>query len=328
MPNDVASEPPETVSGPVDRMPREPSSKDAGGLPVLSLQEPLPEVAHQEIAGGEAAWISTRSPSKSSANEDAVAAISIDAGRGLLLVADGLGGHREGRRASQLIRSRMIKAARELAAEQEPASITISKVLRVPSRFREPIGDAGSRSSILDEIESANQKLLRTRVGCATTLALVEIQGRRARSYHVGDSEILIVSQRGRLKYSTVSHSPIGYAVQSGMLTEEEAMLHPDRHLVSNVVGSDQMSVELGPWVSLSPRDTVLLASDGLFDNLMQSEVIERIRKGRLADGVRDLAILARQRMSFPSGEAPCKPDDLTILAYRSRRNDSKNKPA
>jgi serine/threonine protein phosphatase PrpC len=324
MPNDVASEPLETVA---EQTRLDTSSGEMRAPPGLaSLLEPLPDVIRQELAGGEAAWISIRSPAKSSANEDAVAAISIDSQRGLLLVADGLGGHREGRRASQLMRTRMMKAARQLAAAREPDSITISKVLEVPSQFREPVRDGDSRSAILDEIEWANQKLLRSRVGCATTLALVEIQRRRARSYHVGDSEILILSQRGRLKYSTVSHSPIGYALQSGMLTEEEAILHPDRHLVSNVVGSNQMSVELGPWIGLAPRDTVLLASDGLFDNLMQSEVIECIRKGRLADGVRDLAELARRRMTFPSPDAPSKPDDLTILAYRGGRGGSSSK--
>jgi serine/threonine protein phosphatase PrpC len=106
--------------------------------------------------------------------------------------------------------------------------------------------------------------------------------------------------------------------VESGIMTAEEALYHPDRHLISNVIGSDQMSVELGPWISLSPRDTVLLASDGLFDNLLQEEIVEFIRIGRPVDCVRKLAELARKRMLVPSMNVPSKPDDLSILLYRA----------
>jgi len=234
------------------------------------------------------------------------------------MVADGLGGHRGGRRASQLIKSSLSRTVQKLSASTN-SQLLISGIVPIPSQFRS--GDRtfpDHRGFILDEIERVNQRLLRSRIGSATTLALVEIQGRRVRSYHIGDSEILVISQRGRLKFSSISHSPIGYAVESGMLTEEEALFHPDRHLVSNVIGSQQMSVELGPWISLSPRDTVLLASDGLFDNLLQGEIIHFLRKGKLTECVQHLAELARNRMIIPSLEAPSKPDDLSIMAYRS----------
>ncbi|HWL06797.1 MAG TPA: PP2C family serine/threonine-protein phosphatase [Planctomicrobium sp.] len=277
------------------------------------VTEPLPTVNEVPLGAGHAAWISFGSPFKSSPNEDAFSTIPLSKEQGLLLVADGLGGHRDGRRASQLIRSLLTKASRTFVAPAKP--MLISNLVPVPLKERKETFDL--RSVVLNEIERANQRLLRSRSGSATTLALVEINGRRVRTYHIGDSEILVVSQRGRLKFSSVSHSPIGYALESGMLTEEQALFHPDRHLVSNVIGSEQMSVELGPWITLSPRDTVLLASDGLFDNLMQYEIIDCIRKGKLADGVTELAARARQRMLHPDMEFPSKPDDLTILAYR-----------
>ncbi|SFI92644.1 PP2C family protein-serine/threonine phosphatase [Planctomicrobium piriforme] len=319
MQNDVAAAPPDAVSPdapvalgfepPVDLLRSSRTLQD-----LTARLEPLPDVSEFRLAGGEAASLTIRSPLKAGQNEDAVATIPLNDERGLLMVADGLGGHRGGRDASHLMKSLLTKAARQL--RNTVNSCVISKVVPIPSgtSLTDP------RTVILDEIERANQRLLRSKAGSATTLALVEIKGRRVRSYHIGDSEILIVSQRGRLKYSSISHSPIGYAVESGMLTEEEALFHPDRHLVSNVVGSDQMSVELGPWVTLSPRDTVLLASDGLFDNLMQHEIIECIRKGKLAESVKELAQMARDRMILPDIDCPSKPDDLTILAFRASK--------
>jgi len=315
MPNDVAAALPDSAGA------HAPAALDL--VPAIHLKslpadlKPIPNVAEAGIAGGEAAWISLQCPLKSQPNEDSVAVLPWSGNRGLLMVADGLGGHRGGRRASQLMKTLLAKAAGQ--ANLIPQPHFLSKLVPVPGVIQNPSGDFDPRTVILNEIERANQRLLRSRVGAATTLALAELQGNRVRSYHVGDSEILVVTQRGRIKYSTVSHSPIGYAVQSGLLTEEEALFHPDRHLVSNVIGSDQMSVEIGPWVQLSPRDTVLLASDGLFDNLLQAEIVDCVRKGKLGESVRELATVARERMLQPATDFPSKPDDLTILAFRAQ---------
>jgi serine/threonine protein phosphatase PrpC len=162
------------------------------------------------------------------------------------------------------------------------------------------------RTAILNGIEQANRAVSELGVGAATTLAIVEISGGVARSYHVGDSMILAVGQRGRVKLQTVSHSPVGYAVEAGMLDEAEALHHEDRHLVSNFIGSAEMRIEIGPPLNLAERDTLLLASDGLFDNLYNDEIIERTRKGPLEQVVRSLAGECRQRMTEPRQGVPC----------------------
>ena len=93
-------------------------------------------------------------------------------------------------------------------------------------------------------------------------------------------------------------------------------MLHPDRHLVSNLVGSREMHIELGPAQELNPRDTVLVGSDGVFDNLHLDEVLELGRSGEPRERVRDLAHLAHQRMVSMGSESFGKPDDLSVLLY------------
>ena len=74
------------------------------------------------------------------------------------------------------------------------------------------------RPAILDGIEAANAAVRAIGTGAATTLSLVEIQGRVVRAYQVGDSAILLAGQRGKLKYQTIAHSPIGYAVEAGLI--------------------------------------------------------------------------------------------------------------
>ena len=97
-----------------------------------------------------------------------------------------------------------------------------------------------------------------------TTLAAVEISGVSARPYHIGDSSILITGQKGKLKLNTVAHSPVGFAVEAGLLDVDEALHHAERHLVSNVLGLENMRIELGSPVDLAPRDSLVIASDGL----------------------------------------------------------------
>ena len=101
------------------------------------------------------------------------------------------------------------------------------------------------------------------------------------------------------------------------MLDEADALHHEDRHVVSNVVGCPTMRIEMGPFIKLRPRDTILLASDGLFDNLHMEEIVARIRTGDLGASVEQLARDATERMMNPDEKAPSKPDDLTIVAFR-----------
>jgi serine/threonine protein phosphatase PrpC len=124
-----------------------------------------------------------------------------------------------------------------------------------------------------------------------------------------------VVGQRGRVKSRTVDHTPTGYAMEAGVMNEREALRHDERHLVFNMVGTSEMRIEIGPSLQLSARDTIVIATDGLFDNLTLESILNRVRKGPLERGVAEVAASARKRMT--SGVQPSKPDDLTVVAYR-----------
>ena len=255
------------------------------------------EVERHRIGGGTSVVFSAVSPGKDTPNEDAAALIPVNDHAAVLVVADGLGGVRAGEQASSL-------AVEAIEAEVREADR----------------GEPMLRTAILNGIERANQAISALEVGAATTLAVAEIEDGRVRSYHVGDSMILVVGQRGRMKLQTVSHSPVGLAVAAGFLDETEAMHHEDRHIVTNVVGCPQMRIEVGPSVRLAACDTLLLATDGLFDNLHTEEIVDSIRKGPLDRAGRKLASEARRRMTEPAEGEPSKPDDLTFVLFRRGR--------
>lgn len=87
--------------------------------------------------------------------------------------------------------------------------------------------------------------------------------------------------------------------------------------MVSNLLGSADMKIEIGPLIRMAARDTLLLASDGLFDNLWFDEIVERIRKGPLEQSVAKLNSRALHRMQNDNDGQPGKPDDLSFVLYR-----------
>ena len=249
------------------------------------------------LGAGEVVAFSARSPAKSTPNEDAALIVRVEEDTWVLAVADGMGGGPSGERAAALA----VDALRQtvLAAARDGTLV---------------------RAAVIDGFELANERVRELRVGAGTTLAAVEIQGGVVRPYHVGDSAIFVVGQRGRIKHASIAHSPVGYAVESGLLDEEDALTHDDRHLVSNVVGADDMRIEIGPSVELAARDSLLLATDGLGDNLSVDEILDVVRVGPLVSAVASLAARARRRMAQPSGDGASKPDDITLLAVRRTR--------
>ena len=164
------------------------------------------------------------------------------------------------------------------------------------------------------ESKKRTPKSLDMGTGAATTISVVEVRDQMARGYQVGDSVALIVGQRGAIRWKSISHSPVGYAIESGMIDEADAMHHDERHIVSNLVGSRSMHIEIGPAVELSALDSIVIASDGLFDNLHLDEISSMARVGRPMDRMTSLVTLATQRMDQADAGIPGKPDDLAIL--------------
>ncbi len=253
-----------------------------------------------EVATGDLIYFSKRSSIKEKINEDALGIISLDKSvdgqlvrddTTVLVVADGMGGLPGGEKASRAVVECLIEALSDSTLKP--------------------------RDAILNGIEEANRKIQHLEMGAGTTVSVAEINRHQLRTYHVGDSLILLATAQGKIKYQTQAHSPVSYAQMCGALTEEMAMCHPERNLISNYVGYAGMHIDIGPTIKLAHGDTLMLSSDAIADTLYEQEICDFICKESMPQGIDELIQQAEKNMLKSAADRSCHPDDLTLISFR-----------
>ncbi len=248
--------------------------------------------------GCQFAAYSARSPGRDTANEDCAGWIGLSRDSWVFVIADGLG---------------------ELPAGNACSQLAVTTILDQLSR-KSSIDDV--RSAILAGIDRANTAILESGTGGATTLIVVELDKGAIRTYHIGNTMTLVTGQRGQLMFETVPHSPAahppaGWIKESELSDTTDASIHQDRNHAVNILGSEEMRLEMGPRIILSNFDTVILASHGLLDNLSRQTVIDTIKSGPLDARLAQLSVECRETMISDSGSIVGHPDDLTMILLR-----------
>ena len=246
---------------------------------------------------GTALAYTARAPYRKTGNQDALLVAPVPNGL-VLVVSDGMGGGASGDLASAAV-------VQQIAAALQTQ----------PDR---PV-----RDRVMDGIEQAHRDIQMLDVGAAATVAVAHVMQRpeghlTVRTIHAGDSPVLMLDAQAELKLKTVDHSPVGFAVEAGLLAEPDAMHHHERHLVSNIVGLPSLRLVVGLPHTLAPGDTLLLGTDGLFDNLTTDEIAPLTLQADPAEAARSITRIAYQRMHVPLPGQPSKPDDCSFILFRA----------
>ena len=244
----------------------------------------------------EIGYYTQKNPGHSGPNEDSLGIIA-DNRKVVLIVADGVGGSPKGEEASET---------------------AVEKVIRgVAKNFAVTRKGQKMRISILDNIESANETIIKSNTGALTTATICTIDHDFIRCFQIGDSSLLVCGQKGLLKYKALEQSPVGYALKAGFINEKQAFEHPERNLVLNLMGDRNMSVEIGPQLPFAQNDTVLIASDGIFDNFYSDELVEIIRKESMHEVMTKLTELCQPLRDSSITSKLRKPDDISFIVCR-----------
>jgi protein phosphatase len=174
----------------------------------------------------------------------------------LLVVADGMGGHRGGATASRL------------AGETVKAQYLGSETYDISQALREALARANAR--IFSEAQ-ANPDLR----GMGTTTSALVVKNNQAWFAHVGDSRIYVV--RGDdIRQITEDHSLVASMVREGLLTAKEAETHPRRNVLQRSMGvSEDVEIDVSGPFDVLKDDVFILCSDGLHGLVKEPELKE-----------------------------------------------------
>lgn len=183
---------------------------------------------------------------------------------GVLIVADGMGGHSDGEMASQLA-SRIV--AREVMSQVYAPSLGIDS-----SEPGKPIQDI-----LQESVRQANWQVNTRNPESGTTLTAALVVSGRLYVAHVGDSRAYLLHDAGaRVELLTLDHSFVQRLEDTGQITAEEAAVHPQRNILYRAIGQgDNLEVDTFSR-PLAPPCWLLLCSDGLW-GVVPAETISEI---------------------------------------------------
>lgn len=193
-------------------------------------------------------------------NEDSVTILKNSNNEYLMIVADGMGGHRKGEVASSMALAHLGK------------------------RFTS-ISSIGTKLDAVnwlnDNINEVNRQILKyaeeniDSTGMGTTLVAALITKDFLIFGNIGDSSGYVMKNR-KLHKVTKDHTLVNLLVEAGDLTEEEAKYHPKKNVLMKALGASEKCEPDIFYVEDDNCDGVILCSDGL-TSMLSNEQIEKV---------------------------------------------------
>lgn len=188
----------------------------------------------------------------------------------LLVVADGMGGHRHGEIAAQLAVTTMTNAFQRLAVPtlSSPAKFLIEHIQQV--------------HDMIDQLTQEREMLESPR----TTIVAAVVQRGVLYCAHVGDSR-LYHFRDGHLLYRTEDHSIVQSLYSKGIINKDDMSTHPYRHKVYNCLGGDiPPKIDLSDRQELAEGDTILLCTDGVWGAVADDQIKHILNRPSITDGI------------------------------------------
>lgn len=179
----------------------------------------------------------------------------------LFIIGDGVGGHSKGEVASYL-------GTKTVACE------LIATMLSEKT-------ESQIKSALIDSTKKANITILNYAQnpeykGMATTLTVALLEGQYLYISNVGDSRAYIVN-KSEIRQITKDHSIVQEMIDSGKITHDEARHHPQKNVVTRIVGY-YADIDVDIFVEqIWKEDYIMLCCDGLTDAVKDEEIKEII---------------------------------------------------
>ena len=180
-------------------------------------------------------------------------------GDSIVLVADGMGGHKAGEVASETA----AQTLRACAVKMHGREISIKTALKWVRQANQII------------YRMANEKP--ECMGMGTTMTFLYFMNKHALLAHVGDSRCYRI-RGGRIMQLTKDHSLVAELVRIGEITPEQARNHPYRNIITRALGTDDYVAVDAQDIPVEENDVYLLCSDGLSNYLEEDELLHAVQ--------------------------------------------------
>ena len=180
-------------------------------------------------------------------------------GDSIVLVADGMGGHKAGEVASETA----AQTIRACAVKMHGREISIKTALKWVRQAYQII------------YRMANEKP--ECMGMGTTMTFLYFMDKHALLAHVGDSRCYRIRD-GRIMQLTKDHSLVAELVRIGEITPEQARNHPYRNIITRALGTDDYVAVDAQDIPVEENDVYLLCSDGLSNYLEEDELLQAVQ--------------------------------------------------
>lgn len=198
-----------------------------------------------------------------STNQDACTGGVFSGDAAWAVVCDGMGGANGGNVASSV-------AVKEISR-------------RLKRGYRDSLSDDEISDLLVETVQKANSKLYKIQKndpelrGMGTTVELVLVKGDKVHVVHAGDSRVYSVRGR-RIKQLTIDHSVVQEMVQKGEITSEQAMMHPNKNIITRALG-------IVPEIHLDyiecefkDNDYIIVCTDGLSNYIKPADFVKILR--------------------------------------------------
>jgi len=184
---------------------------------------------------------------------------------GLFVVADGMGGHHDGEKASALTAS--------MVASYITNYIFLPMLNSDEDTERVPVTE-----SMISAVQKANADIITKVPDGGTTLTAVAVIGDLAYVAHVGDSRIYLVT-KDNIEQITRDHSLVQRYVELNLLTREEASVHAQKNVLYRALGQSETLEVDALTRRLPPNSKLMVCSDGLWNLVSDEEIMDIVSK-------------------------------------------------
>ena len=204
-------------------------------------------------------------------NDDAVSVSKNKQGAVIGIVCDGVGSHSNASYSSNYIVSTL---------EKEWQDLTFANFNNM-------------KNWLYDRIENLNTELYNkskdNQKKMGTTIVTVAIFDNQVVVYNIGDSSAYGLTKDNVMNVVTVEDSFVGALISAGVITEEEAKSHPEKHVLTQALATRD-NIDLHTFIDdVSNYDYFLLCSDGLTNMIEKEEIQNIVRNGELSIAVNKL---------------------------------------